>query len=134
MQLHHIGCLVENIETGIEEYQLLHEQAEASKIYDIQSQEVRVCFVKLSSDDPTFIELVQPLNETSFLHKLMVKKKVNFYHLGFFTPDIDAKTEELVEKGYHLINTFQSEAFDGRKCVFLYSPSLHLIELIEAVQ
>jgi len=134
MQLHHIGCLVENIEKGIEEYQVLHEQAEASEIYDIQSQEVRVCFVKLSPNDPTLIELVQPLNEASFLYKLMVKKGVNFYHLGFFTSDIDAKTQELVEKDYRLVSTFHSEAFDGRKCLFLYSPSLHLIELIEAAQ
>ena len=132
MQLHHIGCLVESIEAGIAEYQLLHEQAQASEIYEIQSQEVRVCFVTLSPDNPTVIELVQPLNEGSFLHKLMAKKGINFYHLGFFTPDIDAKTEELTAKDYRLVNSFHSEAFSGRKCVFLYSPSMHLIELIEA--
>lgn len=104
----------------------------ASTIYNIENQQVKVCFVNLSDEGKaTKIELVQPLNEASFLYKLMTKKGVNFYHLGFYTEDIDAKTEELKEQGFHLVNSFQSEAFEMRKCVFLYSPDMHLIELIE---
>jgi len=132
MKLHHIGCLVADIEAGIEQYKLLHESVSVSQIYEITSQEVRVCFVHISDENETCIELVQPMNEASFLHKLMTKKGVNFYHLGFFVADIDRKVTELEAGGYRMVNSFASEAFDGRKCVFLYSPDLHLIELIEA--
>lgn len=132
MKLHHVGCLVKTIETGIEQYKSLHESVSVSQIYEIESQEVRVCFVHISDENSTCIELVQPMNETSFLYKLMTKKGVNFYHLGFLVSDIDRKSAELEAKDYRLVNSFTSEAFDGRKCVFLYSPDLHLIELIEA--
>ncbi len=133
MKLHHIGCLVENIETGIQNYQLLHENVSVSKIYNIDSQKVKVCFVQVDeSENSTLIELVQPMDETSSLYKMMNKKGHNFYHLGFMVEDIEAKLEVLSAKGFRMINTFKSEAFDMRKCAFLFSPDMHLIELIEA--
>lgn len=132
MKLHHVGCLIRNIEAGIEQYKSLHHSVSISQIYEIKSQEVRVCFVHISDENETCIELVQPTNEASFLYKLMTKKGMNFYHLGFFVSNINRKKGELEAKGYRIVNSFESEAFGGRKCVFLYSPDLHLIELIEA--
>jgi hypothetical protein len=32
---------------------------------------------------------------------------------------------------YKTLDIFDSEAFEGKRCVFLFSPEAHLIELIE---
>jgi hypothetical protein len=51
--------------------------------------------------------------------------------LGYLAPDFDAAMEELAALNYIPMAPFQSEAFEGRRCAFLMSPALHLIEIIE---
>ncbi|MEM6261843.1 MAG: VOC family protein [Bacteroidota bacterium] len=130
MDLHHVGCLTLDMEASLASYQVLMGEAfEASKVYDITDQKVKVCFVKMT--DGVSLELVQPLEESSSLARLHRKKGVNFYHMGFKVAEIDAAIESLVQKEYRLINKFSSEAFGMKTCAFLYNPELHLIELIE---
>ena len=60
------------------------------------------------------------------------KKGINFYHLAFKVMTINKMVEELITQGYRKVTAFHSEAFGGKKCVFLYNPDWQLIELIEA--
>jgi len=130
MQLHHIGYIVDDIGKGIVAYQpLIHESLRKKpKIYDIQDQKVKVCFLDLGNG--TFLELVEPSADNKPLLKLK-KKGVGFYHLGFLVDNIQEKIDELETQEYRKINSFSSEAFEGRLCAFLLSPDFQLIELIE---
>lgn len=130
MQLHHIGYVVDDIKKGIAAYQPLTSDKEKKepKIYHIQDQKVKVCFLDLGNG--TFLELVEPAEDNKPLKK-MKKKGIGYYHLGFFVVDIHQKIKELETAGYHQLNLFSSEAFQGRFCAFLLSPDLQLIELIE---
>lgn len=130
MQLHHIGYVVDDINKGIAAYQPLT-SSEAKKnpeIFHIQDQKVKVCFLDLGNG--TFLELVEPAEDNKPLRK-MKKKGIGYYHLGFLVADIQKKIEELETAGYHRLNLFSSEAFQGRLCAFLLSPDLQLVELIE---
>lgn len=130
MQLHHIGCIVTDTGEAIENYRnLMGGTLNVSPVYSITDQKVSVCFLEMANG--VFLELVQPHDPESSLARINRKKGVNFYHLGYKVGDIDQKIEALQKDGYHMVSTFFSEAFEMKKCAFLYSPEMHLIELIQ---
>ncbi|KHJ37501.1 methylmalonyl-CoA epimerase [Pedobacter glucosidilyticus] len=126
--MHHVGCLVDSILTTFQSYQLLYPKAHLSTIYNIESQKVRVAFLNLGSD--VLIELVEVADENSSLNKMM-KKGVSFYHLAFIVLNFDERLELLQNQNFRLISVFNSEAFENRRCAFLYSPEMQLLEIIE---
>jgi methylmalonyl-CoA epimerase len=128
LNFHHVGLLVENLEFSINHYSKLFGEHNISKIYKINSQKVNVCFVKLG--DATFIELVEPIGEDSVVSKLL-KKRISYYHVGYKVSDILAEVKKLEELNYKAMDLFNSEAFKGKRCIFLFNPDAHLIELIE---
>ena len=125
LTLHHVGVLVNRIENAAEAYAELN--GKVSPPISIASQNVRVCFIDMGSG--VAIELVEPLENGS--GKGLLKRGVTYYHLGYLVRDFDAALEALVELNYTHMSSFHSEAFEGRRCAFLMSPVLHLIEIIE---
>ncbi len=128
LQLHHIGVLAKDMEEAIESYKGIFSASSVSEIIYISSQEVNVCFVKIQSE--IFIELVQPTSEASPVQKL-IKKGFTYYHNGYTVQHFDREIELLEKKNYKLLSVFNSEAFNNRRCAFLMSPVMHLVELIE---
>lgn len=126
-EIHHIGCLVADMEEAIADYKVLHPDGITSERYHIAEQSVYVQFFKF---DNTHIEFVQPIDLGSSLGR-MLKKNPGYYHIGIFTSDIDGEITRLESADYKLISKFSSEAFQGKFCAFLYSRQMHLIELIE---
>jgi methylmalonyl-CoA/ethylmalonyl-CoA epimerase len=125
LTLHHIGILVKRLDQAAAAYREL--QARISEPVVISSQHVRVCFVDM--DSSVAIELVEPTEKG--VAQDLLKRGIAYYHLGYVVPDFDAALESLVALSYVHLQTFRSEAFDGRRCAFLMSPVLHLIEIIE---
>lgn len=129
MILHHIGYLVDSIEKGIQDYSpLLQNGTAVSEIFNIEAQNVKVCFLPLARN--IFMELVEPLEGNKALLK-MRKKGIGFYHLGYMVEDIQRSILDFEESNYFLVSIFNSPAFDGRQCAFLLSPDRQLIELIQ---
>jgi len=130
MEFHHLGCIVENIESTVHHYlALLGSAVEVSTTYEIEAQEVKVCFMSLGNG--SWLELVESVNPNSTLNRMRKKKGISFYHLGFQVDDIEQTISELETQDYRLLNRFSSEAFQGRTCCFLFTPEMHLIELIQ---
>jgi methylmalonyl-CoA/ethylmalonyl-CoA epimerase len=127
LALHHIGVLVKTIDGGLAAYQALG--ARVSAPVTISSQGVRVCFVDLGGS--VTIELVETMGNG--LTQNLLKRGITYYHLGYLVADLDAALQHLVGLGYLHLQTFSSEAFDGRRCAFLMSPVLHLIEIIDTL-
>ncbi len=128
LKVHHIGCVVESIEESIKTYTEMLGFKSVSEVFNISSQKVKVCFVEIGNQ--TFIEFVEPLSLDSAVGKLL-KKRHTYYHTGYLVKDFDKTLENLCQKGAHLITSFKSEAFNNKKCAFIYTPELHMIELIE---
>lgn len=128
MEFHHTGCLVRSLSDAIESYkQLLGKEFRCSEIFDITPQQVRVCLIELTNN--CYLELVEPTDSNTILLGLL-KKKTNFYHIGFRVKDVDKEIKRLEQGNFRALMPFNSEAFHGKKCVFLYNDNLHLIELI----
>jgi methylmalonyl-CoA/ethylmalonyl-CoA epimerase len=128
MKIHHIGCLVENIEETRLFYHSFPAFISSSPVFDIADQQVKVCFIDIGNN--TSLELIEPFEGNKPLQK-MKSKNASYYHIGYTVDDIDRKAEELCELGCTVVNSFSSEAFNNKKCMFLYTPDMHLIELIE---
>lgn len=128
LTFHHVGLLVENMEESISHYSAVFGKQNISKVIEVNSQHVNVCFVNISNNN--FIELVNPLGENSIVSKLL-KKKIGYYHMAYKVEDIKFAVKKLEDLNYKAMDFFHSEAFENKLCVFLFSPEGHLIELIE---
>jgi methylmalonyl-CoA/ethylmalonyl-CoA epimerase len=128
LEFHHIGLAVENLEASRLNYSRLFGESAVAKTIRIESQKVNVCFVNIGTG--SFIELVEPLGEDSMVYKLL-KKWVTYYHVGYKVGNIVATVSALESMNYKAMEYFNSEAFEGKRCIFLFSPEAHLIELIE---
>lgn len=127
--LHHLGCATENIETSKKVYAETLGFTNISDTILISRQNVKVCFIETAPG--VFIELVEATGDNAFLKKIL-KSNNPFYHTGYLTNDIDATIENLLQRHCHLVNRFESEAFNNRECAFLYTEEMHLIELIQS--
>lgn len=129
LKFHHIGCLVQSINDAKPLYEKLYQSDEASDIINISQQGVNVCFIPMPGGG--FIELVEPSGENSIVNG-MIRKGFTYYHIGYLVNDITKAISDLENDNYKCLQIFNSEAFAGKKCAFLYSPEMHMIELIES--
>lgn len=128
LEFHHVGLVVESIETSKQLYSLLFGTNNISNVFKIDSQKVNVCFVKVGPS--SFIELVEPIGEESQVYKLL-KKRISYYHVAYKVNQIEEAVVRLESMDYKAMDFFNSEAFEGKRCIFLFTPEAHLIELIE---
>ncbi len=128
LEIHHIGCVVSNIEETLKSYKTTLGFSEASEVFNISSQKVKVCFVHLGNG--TYMEFVEPLDLSSAVGKLL-KKRFSYYHIGYKTLNFNKTIEALIDKGARIITRFKSEAFENKECAFLFTEELHMIEIIE---
>lgn len=126
-EFHHTGCLVESIEDSIAFYKNTFGFSAVSEIYNISEQKVRVCFIK--NGENSLLELVQPEEGNKELMK-MLQKRVSYYHVAYMVEDIESALTK-IQDDVHLVSKFNSEAFQGKLCAFVYTRELHLIELIQ---
>lgn len=125
--VHHLGCLVEDIQTAIEDYRVMYPNASVSSLFEIDAVKATVCFFETSNIS---IEFVQPTDTGTSLYR-MLEDNPGFYHIGKYVVDIDKEIQRLQDNRYRLINKFSSPAFGNKYCAFLYNQEMHLVELIE---
>ncbi len=128
LTFHHTAIVVESIEDSLLYYAPLFGSENISKPVMVDSQKVKVCLIKIAASQ--YIELVEPIGEESKVYNLL-KKRISYYHLAYTVKDIYAMVKRLEELNFKAIEFFESSAFGGKTCVFLYTPDAHLIELIE---
>ncbi|MBU2019055.1 MAG: VOC family protein [Bacteroidetes bacterium] len=129
LQFHHTGLAVDSIEDSLDYYRKLFGSEKISKTYSISSQHVSVCFVEVGPN--VFLELIEAKGDDSSIHR-MRKKGVSYYHVAYLTKTIEETVSKLVELNFKPMEYFNSEAFDNKRCIFLFSPEAELIELIES--
>lgn len=129
LRLHHIGCAVESIESSLKTYRDLLGFTNISQTYKLEEMGINVCFVELSGG--IYFELIEPMGKSSPVNTYL-KKGISYYHLGYKVKDVDKVAAKLVENEFKEITSLYSPAFDNRKCIFLYTPELQMIELIDS--
>ncbi len=128
LKLHHIGILVDNIDSSIKIYQALFSGMKISDKVFISSQGVHVCFIEIP--DHISLELIESVDEDSKIYKLR-KKGFTYSHLAYHTENYEKAEEHLFGLNFKKLEMFNSEAFADKKCAFFMSPEMHMIEVIE---
>ncbi len=132
LTLHHYGFLTSStLDWLAENESLLGKPFRVFDTIKIQSQKVDITFVEQTQGE-VLTELVEPWEDNLRLHK-MISKGLTVYHKGFLSKVgmFDEMVKKMEEKGVHSLGAFQSEAFGNKRCVFLVSRNLGMIEIIE---
>ena len=128
LQLHHIGCLVNSIKESAAVYRKIFGEHKISDITHVATQGVNVCFVETSPG--VFLELIESVHEESAVARL-IKQNMRYYHAAYVTDNYDDDIQLLAAENCIQVNTFISEAFQGKRCAFFCMPDGAMIEVIE---
>jgi len=130
MKLHHIGIVVENIQTSLGELGKYLEFEETTIPMLVKSQKVNVCFLKSSN---VYVELIEPIGNDSPVKKIS-ELGGGFHHLCFEVDDIFQETKKIEKNGARVI-VEPTEGFEGRLISFILldmkNTNCNLIEFAE---
>ncbi len=110
--LDHVAIAVKNLDIAEKVYQDLGLKFNSDR-ETVESQGVITAFAHV--DQNAHIELLQPLNENSPIHKFIEKNGEGIHHLCFKVPDVKLKTEELKNLGYKLI--YETPVVGANNCL-----------------
>ena len=128
LKVHHIGYLVKKMDAAMDSFRRLGYTVSQDTVFD-SIRNIHICFME---KDGYTIELISPSDSTSVAAGLMKKYKNSPYHICYETRDLERTLSELTAGGYAAIDTpAPAPAFGGRRVVFLASPVLGMIELLE---
>lgn len=99
---------------------------------DIPEQGVKVAFIELGG---VSIELIQPLDESSSLHKYLSKRGPGMHHIALNVDDIESCLANMKATGSRLIDEIPRKGAHGKKIAFVYPNKSTgvLIELCETI-
>ncbi|MEO8514080.1 MAG: VOC family protein [Ignavibacteria bacterium] len=129
LKMHHVGCAVKSIADSINTYVNTLGFNNVSPVYELTDVGINACFVELNNG--VFLELIESTGAGSIVDTYL-KKGMSYYHIGYMVNDIDSVVKELLNKDFREISSLYSPAFNNRKCVFMYTPELQMIELIDS--
>jgi methylmalonyl-CoA/ethylmalonyl-CoA epimerase len=131
MKLHHVGIVVDDIESGIQRYKALFGFVPITEVADDPIQKVSVVLLSNPEADGVPIELIAPLTCDSPVSNIL-KGNVRLYHLCFLVENIEEALKNFRGNGAIVISgPVPAELFDGKKIAFVYTPDKYVVELLE---
>lgn len=128
-KVEHIGIAVKDLEKTMSFYDDIL-GLEKLSVETVESQGVSIAFFKTGE---TKIELLEPLNDESPIAKFIEKKGEGIHHMAIEVEDIEAKIEDMKEKGARFIGDKPTKGADNMKIIFVHPKSTNgvLLELCE---
>ena len=132
LKFHHLGIVVADIKNALSDFCKFFQFDSISEIENIESQSVRVCFMKLGE---IRFELIEPIGNSSPVLDF-AEKGGGYHHTCFETDNMSLTIKRLINNGAKLI-VKPTTGFEGRTISFLFLNSTklktNLIELVEKV-
>lgn len=129
-RFHHIGVAVPDIERTSEHY-VAAGYTKKPTIYD-PIQNVNICFLE-KPGMPT-VELLEPLDESSPVHRIIEKNGVTPYHFCYEVDDMDQAVRDLRGQKYIVVvKPVHAIAIGDRRVCFLFHKDIGLIEIVEVI-
>ena len=131
MKLHHVGIVVDDIESGIQRYRALFGFNPVTEVVDDPIQKVSVVLLSGPEADSVPIELIAPLTDDSPVSNIL-KGNVRLYHLCFLVEDIEEALKNFRSHGAIIISgPVPADLFEGKRIAFVYTPDKFVVELLE---
>jgi methylmalonyl-CoA/ethylmalonyl-CoA epimerase len=99
--LDHVAVVVKDLDAAISIYQDLGLEFSSEREI-LKEQSVQTAFASI--DEHAHLELLTPFGNSGPIHTFLEKKGEGIHHLCFKVIDVQAKTNELKDKGYRLIH------------------------------
>lgn len=130
LRVHHIGYAVKNIDKAIDMFTTLGYHVHEKSIDE--SRKVIIAFAECSG---YMIELISPLCEGSPVDSILKKNGSTPYHICYETDDITSTCQILKSEKFRMISEINpAPAIQNANVVFLYHPTIGIIELVEKTQ
>ena len=128
-KIHHIAVAVDNLDEAAKFYQD-GLGLDLTGIEVVSAQKTKVGFFRIGGSN---IELVQPAEPDSPLHKFLKTKGQGMHHVCFEVDDIEAEIKLLLEKGATMIDHEPRPGAHNSRVAFIHPKSTSgvLIELVE---
>ncbi|WP_153462803.1 methylmalonyl-CoA epimerase [Sediminibacillus terrae] len=112
----HIGIAVRSINKSLPFY---HDVLglTVEKIEDVDTEQVKVAFLKIGE---TRLELLEPLDEQSSIHRFLDKKGEGLHHLAFEVDDLDERLSVYRLQGIRLLNKTPVAGADNSRIAFFH--------------
>jgi methylmalonyl-CoA/ethylmalonyl-CoA epimerase len=125
--LDHIGIAVKNIDEAARIYRLLGLTIESIEV--VENQYVKTAHIKTNS---TYIELLEPINESSPVYKFIQKKGEGLHHIAFHVEDVYKSIEILKKEGFTFTTEEPIKGAHNRLAIFIHPKNTNstLIELL----
>jgi methylmalonyl-CoA/ethylmalonyl-CoA epimerase len=128
-KVHHIAIAVHSISAALPAF------ADAlgltvAHTEEVDSQGVRVAMLPVGA---TWLELVEPIRETSPVGRFLSRNGEGIHHICFEVDDLEATLVQLKERGMRLVDDKPRQGVGGARIAFVHPSSTHgvLIELHE---
>lgn len=129
MIIDHIGIVVQNIDSGITQWEKTFGYHQLTEIIVNSKQQVRVVF--LVKENSITIKLIEPIDEKSTVYNFS-RRGGGLHHLCFRCENLKKQIVEFVNNGLYLLVKPQSgEAFENNNIAFLLAKNNLNIELID---
>ena len=129
MKFHHIGVAVKDISATAAVY-VTGGYKQSDTIFD-PIQNVNICW--LTKENMPVVELLEPVDETSPVNKILEKNGVTPYHTCYIVDEIELAMKELRKMKYIVVSKpAEAVAIHGCKVCFLFNKNVGLMELVES--
>ncbi len=132
MTLHHVGIVVDSIETHAKRYEESFGMKPLTGVILDPIQKVNVQFLGDGAGGRASVELIEPLPGDSPVRRAL-EKGGGLNHLCYEVPDIDAAVcQAQAQRALCVRTPVPATAFDGRRIAFMFYRGMGLIEFVEA--
>ena len=128
-QFHHIGVAVKSIEATATVYVSGGYKQSVTTFDPIQN--VNICW--LEKMDMPLVELLEPVDDTSPVNKILEKNGVIPYHTCYIVDNLEKATAELRKMRYLQVSKpAVAVAINNCRVAFYFNKNVGVIELVEA--
>ena len=118
-KIDHIGVAVNNIDEQLPYYgDVLG--LEIEKIETVESEGVKVCFIKVGD---IHIELLEPISENSPIKKFLEKKGQGVHHIAYLSDNIEEDIGRFKKEGVSLLSEVPKIGANNKQIIFAHPKS-----------
>jgi methylmalonyl-CoA/ethylmalonyl-CoA epimerase len=129
MKAHHIGYLVEDIQSAIQQFMQMGYHLQKDGVVQDDARGISICFMESGG---LLVELISPLGGKSTVSGMLKKKGPGPYHICYLSENLNADISLLSKTGFMPITPpAPAIALQNKKVAFLFSKNAGIIELLE---
>lgn len=128
MDILHVGYFTDDIESAVKSFELFGFKSISETVKNIPMN----CNCRYISNNTLTIELINPIDESSYVYKLYQKLGCGPYHICFKSKCVKDDVVKLKKRGFIVTSSGSKyDEYEKHNFAFLYNLNSGLVEIIE---